>query len=344
MSRPFRFNLRRGCSIFDLPRKSWAFACLPLDGHKERGRLSERFGDIEMRTLHLSALCGLLAATPALAEGPAYLDDRSSPAALVKSLYNAINRQEYARALAYFAEPPVDTVEEFAETFHGTERMRVVTGTPGRDGEGTDLRFEMPLAVEVTDEDGDIRVLAGCYTILGQSADGEAGAFRPYRIEGGLGRGHGDHEQREHVPGHERVGAVVDEVERDEVHVHRVQHQLDAHQHEHRVAPGDHPVHPDAEDERPQQERPHETHVSSPSWALTRSLISATSAMISLGSRWRLRGAGRAGTSSSIGPDSPLSRRDSTIAPISAASSSSPATSNGRIQREKIASPISPIG
>jgi hypothetical protein len=139
-----------------------------------------------MRTLHLSALCGLLAATPALAEGPAYLDDRSSPAALVKSLYNAINRQEYARALAYFAEPPVDTVEKFAETFRGTERMRVVTGTPGRDGEGTDLRFEMPLAVEVTDEDGDIRVLAGCYTILGQSADGEAGAFRPYRIEGGL--------------------------------------------------------------------------------------------------------------------------------------------------------------
>jgi hypothetical protein len=42
-------------------------------------------------------------------------------------------------------------------------------------------------------------------------------------------------------------------------------------------------------------------------------------------------------------PESPSSRRASTIAPISAASSSIESTSKGRTQSRKIATPISPI-
>src|SRR5919108_163715 len=52
-----------------------------------------------------------------------------------------------------------------------------------------------------------------------------------------LGGGHGDHEQREHLAGDELVPQVG--AERDQVDVHRVEHQLDAHQHHHRVAPGE---------------------------------------------------------------------------------------------------------
>ncbi|MGH6859926.1 MAG: hypothetical protein ACRECY_06700, partial [Phyllobacterium sp.] len=34
---------------------------------------------------------------------PEYLDDRSTPETVIKSYYNAINRQEYARAYSYYA-------------------------------------------------------------------------------------------------------------------------------------------------------------------------------------------------------------------------------------------------
>ncbi|HVY51583.1 MAG TPA: hypothetical protein VHA07_08475, partial [Devosia sp.] len=43
-----------------------------------------------------------LAVSPALAAPPAYLDDRSTPEAVIASFYNAINRQEYARAWSYY--------------------------------------------------------------------------------------------------------------------------------------------------------------------------------------------------------------------------------------------------
>jgi hypothetical protein len=137
-----------------------------------------------MRLRLWPALCCLLAAPPALAGEAAYLDDRSSPAQLVKSLYNAINRGEYGRAMSYFAERPAETAEAFAETFRGTSHMDIVTGTPLGSGEGEDERFEVPLAVAITAEDGGTRVLAGCYTVLGQA--GTAEEFSPYRIAEGL--------------------------------------------------------------------------------------------------------------------------------------------------------------
>ena len=44
-----------------------------------------------------------------------YVDDRSDGAALVRSLYNAINRKEYARAYGYFgASKPVGEFKAFA--------------------------------------------------------------------------------------------------------------------------------------------------------------------------------------------------------------------------------------
>jgi hypothetical protein len=49
------------------------------------------------------ALLALMTATPALAQDEAdYLDDRSTPEAVISSYYNAINRAEYARAYSYF--------------------------------------------------------------------------------------------------------------------------------------------------------------------------------------------------------------------------------------------------
>ena len=79
--------------------------------------------------------------------------------------------------------------------------------------------------------------------------DGEADAD--------LGGGDGDHEQREHLADRR---AVVERAERDEVDVHRVEDQLDRHQHEHRVLAGEHAVDADAEQERAEQEELVEQH------------------------------------------------------------------------------------
>lgn len=136
-----------------------------------------------MRSLCLPALCSLLAVGPALASGTEFRDDRSSPQALIHSLYNAIERGEYERALSYFAERPVDTAEEFSATFADMDRVTVVTGLSRQDGEGAERVHEVPLAIEIQGENWESRVLAGCYTVLDQTA--ADGTFQPFRITGG---------------------------------------------------------------------------------------------------------------------------------------------------------------
>jgi hypothetical protein len=68
--------------------------------------------------------------------------------------------------------------------------------------------------------------------------DGEADAD--------LGRGHRDHEQGEHLAD-DRLGEAPPGSQGDEVDVHRVEDQLDGHEHQHRVAAGDDAVQADAE-------------------------------------------------------------------------------------------------
>jgi hypothetical protein len=69
--------------------------------------------------------------------------------------------------------------------------------------------------------------------------------------DGRLGRGDGQDEEHEHLPGH-----VAQEArERDEVDIDREQHQLDRHQHDEHVAPiEEYPRHADGEQDRAQHE------------------------------------------------------------------------------------------
>src|SRR5690606_34728634 len=82
-------------------------------------------GDSEMRPFHLvlpaAAFLSCLSGTKALAQDLPYLDDRSSAATIVKSLYNAVNRKEYARAWDYFGDQkPAKDVEAFAKGYENT--------------------------------------------------------------------------------------------------------------------------------------------------------------------------------------------------------------------------------
>src|SRR5207244_6846704 len=142
-----------------------------------------------------------------------------------------------------------------------------------------------------------------------------------------LCRRDGDHEQREHLPGE----LVEVRREGDQVDVHRVQHQLDRHQHEDRVAPGQDSIHARGEEHRSEDQEERETdrggqdgghHRRTPSRGVT------------VGSRRPSSGTRRSG-----GSPGPSSFRAMTTAPTRAASSRTETTSNGRTKSRKIDTP-----
>jgi hypothetical protein len=106
----------------------------------------------------------LLASVPALAAEPAYLDDRSTAASLVKSYYNAVNRHEYARAYTYFGPnggpKPYD---EFARGYADTRYVAVLTGAAQSDGAAGSIYFTLPVAIDALTDGGRHRQFVGCY-------------------------------------------------------------------------------------------------------------------------------------------------------------------------------------
>ena len=111
----------------------------------------------------------LFAAAPAFAqELPVYLDDRSDAAALVASYYNAIARQEYARAWSYFGEAkPVADYAAFVAGYADTAAVELRTGAVTAEGVAGSLYETVPAAIAATGADGTVRVFAGAATRRG---------------------------------------------------------------------------------------------------------------------------------------------------------------------------------
>jgi hypothetical protein len=106
-----------------------------------------------------------LAATPAVAEDPTYRDDRSDPAAIVRSYYNAVARHEYARAWSYFGDDkPVPAYDAFVAGYAGTASVEIDLGEVTTEGAAGSLYGSVPLALAATAPDGTVEVFAGCYT------------------------------------------------------------------------------------------------------------------------------------------------------------------------------------
>lgn len=127
-----------------------------------------------------------LVAAPAFAEEPAYRDDRSDAAALIGSLYNAIDRQEYARAWGYFDDPkPAASFEAFAQGYAGTAGVELRTGASVSDGAAGSVYFEVPVAIRATDAQGGTRVFAGCYVVRQVDPAIQEPPFRPLLIVSG---------------------------------------------------------------------------------------------------------------------------------------------------------------
>ncbi|WP_309086555.1 DUF1176 domain-containing protein [Chelativorans sp.] len=138
------------------------------------------------RSLLLVAGCGLVAlSVDARAADPDYLDDRSSPEALVNSLYNAINRKEYARAYSYFGTPPAKTVEAYAEGYAQTESVEVAAGPARAEGAAGSIIYSLPVAIRATTAGGEEQVYAGCYMFRFIQPAVQETPYRPLFIEGG---------------------------------------------------------------------------------------------------------------------------------------------------------------
>ena len=138
--------------------------------------------------LAVHALAPLSASSPftgtAQAQDLPYVDDRSDGAALVRSLYNAIARQEYARAYSYFGDrPPAGDYQSFVAGYKDTVDVKVKTGAVTQEGAAGSVYTPGPVAVRSVDKGGRERVFAGCYITRIVNAAVQEPPFTPLHIE-----------------------------------------------------------------------------------------------------------------------------------------------------------------
>lgn len=100
-----------------------------------------------------------------------FLDDRSSPVQLLKSYYNAINRQEYVRAYYYWdlksrdatSQPP--TYPQFETGYANTNTVRLTIGKVMSEGAAGTFYFQVPVKLVATHADTSEHTYVGCYII-----------------------------------------------------------------------------------------------------------------------------------------------------------------------------------
>lgn len=133
-----------------------------------------------------AALVSVLPVTQLAAQEERYIDDRSSASAIVTSLYNAVNRKEYARAWDYFGEQkPASDVEAFAKGYENTNQVNVATGNVASEGAAGSTFYHVPVAIISFNKDGSEQVFAGCYTARLANPAIQAPPFQPLHIEKG---------------------------------------------------------------------------------------------------------------------------------------------------------------
>ena len=104
------------------------------------------------------------------AQCAAYLDDRSTPQALVTSYYNAINRHEYVRAYSYWQTPAgapsrPPPFPQFQQGYANTASVQLDIGTVGGDAGAGQLYYTVPVVLVARTTAGATQTFAGCYTL-----------------------------------------------------------------------------------------------------------------------------------------------------------------------------------
>ncbi len=129
-------------------------------------------------------------ATPSVSGLPdysasAYLDDRSTAAALMLSYFNAINRHEYLRAYSYYTNNTnIGTLEEFSSGNSNTQSTSVVFGLIYGEGAAGSLYFTVPMILNVNTNLNTQQKFAACYVLrLPQPGNYGSPPITPMHIE-----------------------------------------------------------------------------------------------------------------------------------------------------------------
>jgi len=93
-----------------------------------------------------------------------YIDNRSDPVTVIKSLLNAINSQQYVRAYSYFQETP-STYAVFAAQYANTASVDAQFGTFTPDAGAGQIYYTVPAVVKTTLNDGTLQTASVCYTL-----------------------------------------------------------------------------------------------------------------------------------------------------------------------------------
>jgi hypothetical protein len=117
---------------------------------------------------------------------PGYVDDRSTPEAVIRSLYDAVNRREYARAYGYWepGSPDLPPFDQFEQGYADTVSVDLTIGdVVGGVGAGQ-LYFSVPVTLVATISDGSTQTFVGCYILhLGRPQLQAIPPFQPMAIQ-----------------------------------------------------------------------------------------------------------------------------------------------------------------
>jgi hypothetical protein len=104
------------------------------------------------------------ACAPPPPDAPAY-EDRETPAALLASYFNAIDRGEYARAWGYWENPPNPSYEDFVQGYADTVAVLLAIRPPTFfEGAAGSVYVSVPTLLVATHADSSRHAFVGCYT------------------------------------------------------------------------------------------------------------------------------------------------------------------------------------
>lgn len=100
---------------------------------------------------------------PSIGQFPFPFEDLESPVELLASYYNAINRQDYQRAYAYWEAPP-SSYDDFVNGFADTTSIQLIVQPPTRyDGAAGSLYAAIPTVLIAQHTDSTQLTYAGCF-------------------------------------------------------------------------------------------------------------------------------------------------------------------------------------
>ena len=116
-----------------------------------------------------------------------YLDDRSTPAALMLSYFNAINKHSYVQAYSYYTNyAALGTLDEFTNGYSETQSVSVVFGNISSDGAAGSIYFTVPMVLNATTTANIQQKFSACYVLrLSQPGNYGAPPITPMHIERG---------------------------------------------------------------------------------------------------------------------------------------------------------------